>query len=79
MSCLQINAAVSAVRRPLVNRLERQVGCPYCGESLTILVDESDSGTDYIEDCQVCCQPMVVSVSVDTHSDLNVVVVREDE
>lgn len=79
MSCLQVSAAVSVAKRPPVDRLERRVGCPYCGEPLTILVDESDGGTDYIEDCQVCCQPMVVSVSVDTDSDLNVVVRREDE
>jgi hypothetical protein len=39
---------------------ELEVSCPYCGELLTVLVDPSDAGASYIEDCQVCCQPMVM-------------------
>lgn len=38
--------------------IERSVSCPFCGESMTILVDTSAGGQSYIEDCQVCCRPM---------------------
>jgi hypothetical protein len=38
--------------------------CPYCGEPIELLVDEGDLGQEYIEDCQVCCQPMAVAVLV---------------
>ena len=58
---------------------ESQVYCPYCGEPLTLLLDDGDSGVDYIEDCQVCCQPMVVSVRSQTDGELAVDVRREDE
>ena len=34
------------------------ISCPYCGEPLEILLDLSVPEQDYIEDCQVCCQPI---------------------
>jgi hypothetical protein len=37
---------------------EAQITCPFCWETLTILVDLSIQEQDYIEDCQVCCQPI---------------------
>lgn len=40
------------------------VQCPYCGETLDIDVDCSVPEQSYIEDCQVCCQPINVQVSV---------------
>lgn len=58
---------------------ESRVSCPYCGEPLTLLVDEGDSGVDYTEDCQVCCQPMLVSVFPSGEDELYVSVRREDE
>lgn len=39
--------------------------CPYCGEIITLLVDCSESKQQYIEDCEVCCRPMNVSVIID--------------
>ncbi len=41
------------------------IDCPYCGESIEILVDDSAGGQQYIEDCQVCCRPIVVTVHVE--------------
>jgi predicted Fe-S protein YdhL (DUF1289 family) len=41
------------------------VTCPYCGESINLLVDCSVSDQHYIEDCQVCCRPINVDVTVD--------------
>ncbi len=39
------------------------VTCPYCGESVTVAVDAgSGSFQQYVEDCQVCCNPWQVSV-----------------
>lgn len=38
-----------------------QVSCPHCGESITLVLDLSVESQSYIEDCQVCCQPMRVS------------------
>jgi hypothetical protein len=39
---------------------ERQCHCPFCAERITLVVDFSAGSQSYIEDCQVCCQPMVM-------------------
>ena len=44
---------------------ETTVYCPYCGEPIHILLDPSDVGDEYIEDCQVCCRPIVMNVTED--------------
>jgi hypothetical protein len=39
------------------------VVCPYCGESVEISVDPGGgSSQQYVEDCEVCCNPWQVSV-----------------
>ena len=38
------------------------VDCPYCAELLTVRVDLSAGAQTSIEDCQVCCQPISMSV-----------------
>jgi hypothetical protein len=39
------------------------VTCPYCGEENEVALDPgSGESQDYVEDCQVCCQPWRVSV-----------------
>lgn len=42
--------------------LEQRIHCPYCGEPITILVDLSEPEQEYIEDCQVCCRPIVFKI-----------------
>lgn len=39
------------------------VYCPYCNESVEITLDPGGgSAQEYVEDCEVCCQPWQVSV-----------------
>ncbi|UTA47829.1 CPXCG motif-containing cysteine-rich protein [Simiduia sp. 21SJ11W-1] len=38
--------------------------CPYCGETISLLVDVSAGDAQYIEDCEVCCRPINVRVWV---------------
>ncbi|MEA2539929.1 MAG: hypothetical protein QOH35_1295, partial [Acidobacteriaceae bacterium] len=41
--------------------------CAGCGEWNEIVVDESAGGRQrYVEDCQVCCKPNLLSVSWDS-------------
>ena len=42
------------------------VECPYCWESYATPVDLSGGTFAYVEDCQVCCQPIEISLEVDT-------------
>lgn len=45
--------------------LERPVDCPCCGAGISVIVDLSQGGADYVEDCEVCCQPMRVAYGTD--------------
>jgi predicted RNA-binding Zn-ribbon protein involved in translation (DUF1610 family) len=38
------------------------LACPYCGEMIQARVDMSAGDQSYIEDCEVCCQPIQVTV-----------------
>ena len=59
--------------------IERNVDCPYCGESIDLLIDQSESLQDYIEDCQVCCRPIRLSVAVDLDGNVNLKARSENE
>lgn len=41
------------------------VQCPYCGETFETAVDLSAGSFHYVEDCQVCCQPIELAGEVD--------------
>lgn len=57
---------------------ERRVECPYCGAGFTCLLDCSAGNQQYIEDCQVCCQPIVFDLFI-TDGEAAVRLRREDE
>lgn len=40
------------------------VQCPYCWESIEIVVDTSAGDQSWIEDCSVCCHPINFHASV---------------
>ncbi|MDO5978259.1 CPXCG motif-containing cysteine-rich protein [Flavivirga spongiicola] len=42
--------------------LEQFFTCPYCWERISVLIDNSISKQSYIEDCEVCCNPILVSI-----------------
>ena len=44
---------------------ERDIQCPYCGESIGVLIDPGEAGTEYVEDCQVCFRPIEFALSED--------------
>ena len=57
----------------MINALDvKKIPCPYCGEVIELVVDCSVAEQEYIEDCQVCCRPinLVVSVHSDGSSDV---------
>jgi hypothetical protein len=51
------------------------VQCPYCGESFETLIDLSAGSATYLEDCQVCCQPIEFNVAVEAAGTLESLVV----
>lgn len=42
-----------------------QIQCPYCWETFETVVDCSVAEQQYVEDCYVCCQPIVFQVTSD--------------
>jgi len=55
--------------------MEAMVTCPYCGEANVIVIDESaGANQQYVEDCQVCCQPWTVIVSAGADGEMEVAV-----
>ncbi|WP_417549764.1 CPXCG motif-containing cysteine-rich protein [Methylophaga sp.] len=51
---------------------EHSVMCPYCGETIDVLLDCTIDYQQYIEDCFVCCRPIQFSVSVNEDGSLHV-------
>ncbi|MFD2725349.1 CPXCG motif-containing cysteine-rich protein [Hyunsoonleella rubra] len=41
---------------------EHYFTCPYCWQNISMLIDESVSSQSYIEDCEVCCNPIQLTV-----------------
>ena len=58
---------------------ESDIGCPYCGEVTTILIEPSIETQQYIEDCQVCCRPIEIFISPGSDGSLQVAVRGENE
>lgn len=55
------------------------ITCPYCGEAIELLVDDSAGDQRYIEDCQVCCRPITVVVVIDDDGEPHVDALSEDD
>lgn len=59
---------------------EYQAHCPYCGESISLLVDSSVEDSTYTEDCSVCCQPILVHAVISMDGELqSLQLQREDD
>ena len=43
--------------------METEVQCPFCGETITVVVETSVPRQTYVEDCQVCCRPIEFDVA----------------
>lgn len=42
--------------------IEHVFQCPYCWEEISMLLDASVTSQTYIEDCEVCCNPLELYV-----------------
>lgn len=53
------------------------IQCPYCGQTIDLIVEYTSINQDYIEDCQVCCQPIRIQV-VETDSGSPELIVKQE-
>ncbi len=42
---------------------EQTICCPCCGEDIGVVLDLSVPEQSYVEDCSVCCRPILLSYS----------------
>jgi len=39
------------------------IQCPWCGESVRIALDAGQGEASFVEDCPVCCSPMLLHLA----------------
>ena len=42
--------------------IEHFFQCPYCWQTISMLLDQSTLMQNYIEDCEVCCNPIQITI-----------------
>lgn len=61
-----------------MNGLEAaNIQCPYCWEMIETTVDCSVDSQEYVEDCEVCCRPIVMTIKLSADGTPDVQVQRE--
>jgi transcription elongation factor Elf1 len=45
--------------------MEHSFSCPYCGEEISMVLDVSVPRQSYVEDCEVCCNPIEIEYEVE--------------
>ena len=54
--------------------------CPYCGEDVELAIDPGGSSVQqYVEDCEICCQPWQLTVTWDEAGAAHAEAVREED
>ncbi len=45
--------------------IEHFFTCPYCWQTISMILDLSVAAQSYVEDCEVCCNPIQISFTVE--------------
>ncbi len=53
--------------------------CPYCAAPIELVIDCSTPDQEYVEDCEVCCRPIIIRATVDANGQVDVDTHQEDE
>jgi len=48
--------------------MEHFFQCPYCWEEISMLLDISEPSQSYIEDCEVCCNPIRLNIRTENNT-----------
>ncbi|MFC2148269.1 CPXCG motif-containing cysteine-rich protein [Eudoraea sp.] len=49
---------------------EHYFQCPYCWEEISMLLDPSIQQQNYVEDCEICCNPIEINSQFNNSNDL---------
>ena len=59
---------------------DQEFNCPYCGEVITLRVDETGGSRQFfVTDCEVCCRPMEIEIDIESDGYVNLVAKRAGE
>jgi transcription elongation factor Elf1 len=56
---LKMAGATEAASRG--DSMEHYFICPYCGDEISMILDLSVQRQTYVEDCEVCCNPIEIT------------------
>jgi len=45
--------------------MEHFFTCPYCWEEISMVLDTSVTTQTYVEDCEVCCNPIEIRYAIE--------------
>lgn len=45
--------------------IEHFFTCPYCWQTISMILDLSIDGQNYVEDCEVCCNPIQINFTAE--------------
>jgi transcription elongation factor Elf1 len=51
--------------------VEHSFICPYCGEQISMVLDVSVRRQTYVEDCEVCCNPIEITYTIEDDALIN--------
>jgi hypothetical protein len=63
----------------MFNERELFFVCPYCLQEISFLVEELYGNQSYIEDCEVCCQPIQITYTAEDGEILDFQTERADD
>ena len=59
---------------------DHEINCPYCGSNFSVRVDNTAGDSQsFIIDCENCCRPIEVEVSVEDDGYVSLIAKREGE
>ncbi|MGB1308334.1 MAG: CPXCG motif-containing cysteine-rich protein [Oceanihabitans sp.] len=47
--------------------IEQKISCPHCWQEISMLLDASINKQSYIEDCEVCCNPIQITIVIENN------------
>ena len=64
MDVAKVDLFFERLNHRLIIMIEKEFTCPYCWENQLKMVDPSLSTQTYIEDCEVCCNPIEFHINI---------------
>ena len=65
MDVAKVDLFFKRLNHRLIIMIEKEFTCPYCWENQSRLFDPSIQNQNFIEDCEVCCNPIEVKYQSD--------------